>query len=160
MNTSVRHVLAYKGSLVRSVTPDATLDQAVAMLGEHSIGAIVVREGDRVLGLLTERDCLTEVLWKRRFDGSSPVGNAMRTNIPTVTPRESIQYCMRIMTELRVRHLPVLDDGKLVGLISMGDVIHALIQDQQHVIESLEQYICGSPNTVPPPPLASGDRGR
>lgn len=153
MNTSVRHVIAHKGSVVHSVAPDATLTDVVAMLGEKCIGAVVVKDDERVLGIVTERDCLSEVLWKRRFQPGSRIGDLMRTNLPTVAPRDSIQHCMRVMTEERVRHLPVLDEGKLVGLISMGDVIHALLSDQQHMIESLERYISGSPSTVPPPPV-------
>jgi CBS domain-containing protein len=152
MNTTVRHVIAHKGSIVHSVTPDAKVHEVVAMLGKHSVGAVLVYDQGQVLGIVTERDCLTEVLWKRRVDADSRVGDLMRTNIPTVTPRESIEYCMRVMTEDRVRHLPVIDEGKLLGLISMGDVIHALLSDQQHMIESLECYISGSPSTVPPPP--------
>lgn len=155
MNTSVRHVIAIKGSVVHSVAPDTKLGDVVAMLGEKCIGAILVKDHERVLGIVTERDCLSEVLWKQRFHAGSRVADVMRTNIPTVSPWESIQHCMRLMTEQRVRHLPVLDEGKLVGLISMGDVIHALLSDQQHVIESLERYISGSPSTEPPPPLSS-----
>ena len=98
MNTSVRHVLAHKGSLVHSVAPDAKLDDVIAMLGTHRIGAILVQEAERVVGIVTERECLTEVLWKRRFDRDSRVGDLMSTNIPTVSPRESIgwwQPCSR-----------------------------------------------------------------
>jgi CBS domain-containing protein len=152
MNTTVRHVIAHKGSMVHSVTPDAKVHEVVAMLGKHCIGAVVVQEHGQVLGIVTERDCITEVLWKRRVDADSRAADIMRSNIPVVSPRESIEYCMRVMTEQRVRHLPVMDEGQLLGLISMGDVIHALISDQQHMIDSLERYICGSPSTVPPPP--------
>lgn len=151
MTTTVKQVIARKGGNVHTVTPDARLGDVIAMLGEHRIGAILVCEQEQVVGIVTERDCIREVLWKHGFDASSRVGDLMRTDIPTVSPRESIQTCMRIMTEDRVRHLPVMDDGKLVGLISMGDVIHALLSDQRHMIESLEQYISGSPSLKPPP---------
>ncbi|HET8939586.1 MAG TPA: CBS domain-containing protein [Polyangiales bacterium] len=153
MYTTVRHVIAHKGSLVHAVSPDATLDEVVALMGQHQIGAILVLEHERVLGIVTERECIAQVLWKRRFHGGSRVADIMCTNIPTVSPPESIQYCMQVMTKDRVRHLPVTDNGKLVGLISMGDVIHAQLSDQQRVIESLEQYISGSPSTEPPPPF-------
>lgn len=152
MYTTVRHVIAHKGAVVHSVAPDATLDDVVAMMGDKRIGAVVVLDHERVLGIVTERDCITEVLWKRRFHAGSRVADFMRTNIPIVSSRETLQHCMRVMTEDRVRHLPVMEDGKLVGLISMGDVVHGHLSDQQHVIESLERYINGSPSTEPPPP--------
>lgn len=151
MNTTVRHVLAHKGAVVHSIAPDASIDEVVAMMMERRVAAIVVCEGDRVLGIVTERDCITDVLWKRVHGGSSRVGDLMRIGIPTVSPRETIQHCMLVMTEDRVRHLPVMDDGLLVGLISMGDVIHALLSDHEHTIETLEQYINGSPSFKPPP---------
>lgn len=151
MTTTVKQVIARKGGNVHAVAPETRLGEVIAMLGEHRIGAILVCEAGQVLGIVTERDCIREVLWKKGFNEDSHVGDLMRTEIPTVSPRESIQHCMRVMTEDRVRHLPVMDDGRLVGLISMGDVIHALLSDQRHMIESLEQYISGSPSLKPPP---------
>jgi CBS domain-containing protein len=151
MTTTVKQVIARKGGNVHTVSPDARLGDVIAMLGEHRIGAILVFEAERVVGIVTERDCIREVLWKKGFNDESRVGDLMRTEIPTVSPRETIQHCMRVMTEDRVRHLPVMDDGRLVGLISMGDVINAILSDQRHMIESLEQYISGSPSLKPPP---------
>jgi CBS domain-containing protein len=151
MTTTVKQVIARKGAEIHTVTPDARLGDVIAMLGEHRIGAVLVCENERVLGIVTERDCIREVLWTKRVTVDCRVSELMRTDIPTVLPRESIQHCMRLMTEDRVRHLPVMDDGKLVGVISMGDVIHAILSDQRHMIESLEQYISGSPSLKPPP---------
>src|ERR1700712_862483 len=149
MTTTVKQVIARKGGNVHTVAPDTRLGDVIAMLGEHRIGAILVCEEGKVLGIVTERDCIRDVLWQHRFDVDSRVGDLMRTDLPTVSPRESIQHCMRVMTEDRVRHLPVMDEGKLVGVISMGDVINALLSDQRHMIESLEQYISGSPSIKP-----------
>ena len=152
MTTTVKQVIARKGGNVHSVEPDTRLGEVIAIMGEHRIGAILVSDaGHEVLGIVTERDCIREVLWQQRFNAESRVGDLMRTDIPTVSPRESIQHCMRVMTQDRVRHLPVMDEGKLVGVISMGDVINALLSDQRHMIESLEQYISGSPSIKPPP---------
>jgi CBS domain-containing protein len=151
MTTTVKQVIARKGGGVHTVAPTARLGDVIAMLGEHRIGAILVCDEERVLGIVTERDCIREVLWTQRFTADSTVGDLMRTDIPTVSPWETIQHCMRVMTQDRVRHLPVMDDGRLVGVISMGDVINALLQDQRHMIESLEQYISGSPSLKPPP---------
>jgi CBS domain-containing protein len=150
MTTTVKQVIARKGGNVHTVAPDTRLGDVIAMLGEHRIGAILVCEEGKVLGIVTERDCIRDVLWQHRFDADSRVGDLMRSDLPTVSPRESIQHCMRVMTEDRVRHLPVMDEGKLVGVISMGDVINALLSDQRHMIESLEQYISGSPSIKPP----------
>lgn len=150
MNTTVKHVLAHKGTIVHSIAPDSSIDDVVAMMMERRVAAIVICENHRVLGIVTERDCITDVLWKRLHGASSRVGDLMRTSTPTVSPRETIQHCMRVMTDERVRHLPVVDDGKLVGLISMGDVIHALLNDHEHTIETLEHYISGSPSFKPP----------
>ncbi|HTU57192.1 MAG TPA: CBS domain-containing protein, partial [Polyangiales bacterium] len=105
MYTTVRHVIAHKGSLVHTVAPDATLDDVVALMGMHRVGAILVQDHERVLGIVTERDCIAQVLWKREFHAGSRVSDLMRTNIPTVSPSESIQHCMRVMLEDRVRHL-------------------------------------------------------
>lgn len=145
MTTTVKQVIASKGDNVYSVAPDATVRDVVAILGEHRIGAVLVCDDTGVAGIVTERDCTREVLWQQRFRADSPVKELMCTTVPMVEPRDTIQDCMRLMTEERVRHLPVMDDGRLVGLISMGDVIHALLSDQRHMIESLEQYITGSP---------------
>jgi CBS domain-containing protein len=120
------------------------------MLGQHSIGSVLVCSEGRVVGIITERDCTREVLWNRRFTEDSPVTDLMRSTVLTVAPRDSIQHCMRVMSDNHVRYLPVLEDGRLVGLISMGDVITTLLSDQRHMIESLEQYIVGSPSLQPP----------
>jgi len=149
MPTTVRQVIAHKGSVVHAVAPHALASDVIAMLGEHGIGAVLVcqldGEAERLIGIVTERQCTRELLWKKRLRADSPVQELMRTDVPSVGLKDSIRHCMRVMTEQRVRHLPVLDDGRVVGLISMGDVINALIRDQQHMIESLEQYISGSP---------------
>lgn len=150
MTTLVKHVIARKGDTVYSVAPDARVRDVIAMLGEHRIGAVLVYDAGRVEGIITERDCISDVLWQQRFGTDTPVTELMRVSIPTVEPHDSIQDCMRLMSEERVRHLPVLEEGRLVGLISMGDVIYALLRDQQHMIESLEQYITGSPSLQSP----------
>jgi CBS domain-containing protein len=150
MDTTVKHVLAHKGTAVHSIAQDASVDEVVAMMMEYRVASIVVRDQERVLGVVTERDCVTDVLWKGLHGLGSRVGDLMRKDVPTVSPRDTIQHCMRVMTEDRVRHLPVIDDGRLVGLVSMGDVIHALLDDHEHTIETLEQYISGSPSLKPP----------
>lgn len=145
MPTTVRQVIAHKGGVVHAVGPNARAREVVAMLGAQGIGAVLVWDERRLLGIVTERQCTHELLWKQNLTPDSPVQELMRSDVVTVVLQDSIRHCMRVMTTERVRHLPVLDEGRVVGLISMGDVINALIRDQQHMIESLEQYISGSP---------------
>jgi CBS domain-containing protein len=149
MTTIVEHLLVHKGRRVFSVEPDDTVADAVALLGEQSIGAVLVCSEKGVVGVLSERDCVRKVLWERRCTLDSPVREIMHGSVTSVSPRDSIQHCMSLMNDRRIRHLPVLDQGELVGVISIGDVINALIREQAVLIESLEGYISGSPSVRP-----------
>jgi CBS domain-containing protein len=150
MSTNVEQLLVHKGRKVWSVEPDATVRQAVAILGEEQIGAVLVCDGQRVLGVLSERDCIRSVLYENDSTLDSPVSDVMRSTFSTVSPRDSIQHCMSLMNDRRTRHLPVIDQGRVTGVISMGDVINGLLREQQYLIESLEGYISGSPSVRPP----------
>jgi CBS domain-containing protein len=149
MATIVEQLLTHKGRNTFTVHPDDTVGDAVAILGEHQIGAVMVCSDGEVLGVLSERDCMRKVLWERQCTLESPVREAMRGPVISVSPRDSIQQCMNLMNDRRIRHLPVLERGELVGVISIGDVINALIRDQEYLIESLEGYISGSPSVRP-----------
>jgi len=149
MATIVKQLLEHKGQRVHSVEPNACVRDAVALLGEQGIGAVLVCESQRVLGVLSERDCLRKVLWQGECTLDSPVRELMRLDFSTVDPNDSLQHCMSLMNDRRTRHLPVVDQGCLVGVISMGDVINAELREQQYLIESLECYISGSPSVRP-----------
>jgi CBS domain-containing protein len=149
MTTIVRELLVHKGQRVYSVEPSATVREAVALLGEREIGAVLVCEAQHVVGVLTERDCMRQVLWQGRYTLDSPVRDVMRAEFTTVELSDSIQHCMSLMNDRRTRHLPVVEQGLVVGVISMGDVINGLLREQQYVIESLEGYISGSPSSRP-----------
>ena len=150
MATIVEQLLVHKGSQVHCVEQTATVRDAVAVLGEKRIGAVLICEGKRVLGVLSERDCTREVLWRGHATLDTPVKELMRREVITVRPQDSIQHCMGLMNDKRIRHLPVVEDGELAGVISIGDVINGLLREQQSLIESLEGYISGSPSVHPP----------
>lgn len=149
MTTIVEQLLQHKGRHVHTVEPGATIGYAVALMGEKEIGAVLVCQTQRVVGVLSERDCMRGVLWKKECSPESAVRDLMRTDFVTVRPQDSIEHCMSLMVDRRTRHLPVIDDERLVGMISMGDVINGLLRDQQHLIDTLESYISGSPSVRP-----------
>jgi CBS domain-containing protein len=151
MSTRVHHLLAQKGSSsVWSLDPESTVQEAVTLFGTHEIGAVLVCDRHGLLGVLSERDCVRKILWEGRSTLQSRVRDVMRTDVTFVTPRDSIEHCMGLMTDRRTRHLPVIDQGAVLGVISIGDVIHALLGEKESLIESLEGYISGSPSLRAP----------
>ena len=151
MATIVEQLLVHKGSQVHCVEPTAKVRDAVAVLGEKHIGAVLVCEGRRVLGLVSERDCTREILWRARYTLDTEVRELMMREVITVRPHDTVEHCMGVMNDRRIRHLPVVDeDREVIGVISIGDVINGLLREQQSLIESLEGYISGSPSVRPP----------
>jgi CBS domain-containing protein len=140
MSSSVKQILAGKPAGLVSVSPDDTLQSAMRTMVERNIGVLPVCEGDKLVGILSERDFLRRVLYKG-VSLESEVREIMTEKISTVSSGESIQRCMELMTELRVRHLPVVDGGKLTGILSIGDVVRVSLDDQRAMIEHLESYI-------------------
>ena len=150
MATKVEQLLARKTHHVWSLEPDATVSDAVSIFGQKEIGAVLICEGSSLVGLLTERDCVRNLLFQDRATLSSPVRSVMRTDIIAVTPQDSIEHCMSLMNDRRTRYLPVVDQGWVVGLISIGDVINTLLREKESLIDALEGYISGSPSARPP----------
>lgn len=150
MTTKVQQLLANKDGMIWSVDPDSTVQDAITLFGKHEIGAVLVCDKHGLMGVLSERDCVRKILWQGRANLTSRVRDVMRVELTAVTPRDSIEQCMALMTERRVRHLPVVEKGDVVGVISIGDVISALLGDRESLIESLEGYISGSPSVRPP----------
>jgi len=136
-------IVRYKGSTVWSVGPDKTVLHALAIMAAHDIGAVVVLDGKKIVGILTERDYARKVVLAGRSSRESAIREVMTSDVICVSPEESIERCLTIMTEERVRHLPVVDNQRLVGLISIGDLVRATIEEQEQVIEHLQQYIAG-----------------
>ena len=141
----VRHVLESKGHNVYSINPDAPVLTALQAMADHNTGALVVIENDNLIGLISERDYARKVVLKGRLSKDTPVREIMEHRIICVSPAHSVEACMALMTEHRTRHLPVLENDKLSGLVSIGDVVKAIIEDQKFTIEQLEHYISGSP---------------
>lgn len=150
MSTTVEQLLAHKPRNIWSVSPDATVQQAVALFGQHEIGAVLVCDDIGLIGVLTERCCIQKLLYEGTANLSSLVRDVMRDDLSPVAPSDHISRCMALMTEHRTRHLPVVDRGRVVGVISMGDVIYELLGEKESLIESLEGYISGSPSVRPP----------
>ena len=136
----VRNILTVKGNLIYSITPDTTVFEALEIMVEKKIGALIVTENEKLKGIFTERDYARKVILKGKSSKDTTVGEIMDYH-PTVTPDTTVDECMNLMSENHMRHLPVLDGDKLVGIVSMGDVMKFIIDEQQFLIESLGRYI-------------------
>ena len=140
---TVRDVLKVKGSDVCCVDPDATVFEAVQLMAEKEIGALMVMEGAQVVGLISERDYARKIILQGRASPTTQVKEIMITPVVYTHLEQPIEECMALMTEKRTRHLPVIEEGKLVGIISIGDLVKAIITDQKFIIEQLVRYISG-----------------
>ena len=139
---TVQRLLETKGNQVWSVAPDAMVFEALELMAAKNVGALLVREGDRLAGILSERDYARSIVLKDRSSRTTPVGEIMTRNVFTVRPEQSLEECMALMTERHIRHLPVLDDAeRLIGIISIGDVVKHIISEQEFMIRQLENYI-------------------
>ncbi|MFC4820793.1 CBS domain-containing protein [Dokdonella ginsengisoli] len=139
----VKHLLAEKGSEVYSVGPDEPVLNAIRTMADRYIGALLVMRGDELVGIVSERDYARKVILKGRHSDDTPVSDIMSPNVLTVGPEDTIDTCMRLCTDRRVRHLPVVDHRKVVGVVSIGDLVKALISEQSTQIEQLQRYIAG-----------------
>ena len=139
----VQHLLDAKGTEVISIGPDASVFDAIKLMADKAVGSLLVMEGDDLKGIVTERDYARKVIIKGRASDSTAVGEIMTADVFTATTDQTVNQCMAVMTEKRIRHLPVVADGGVIGLISIGDLVQAIISDQQEEIEQLEHYISG-----------------
>ncbi|WP_374605628.1 CBS domain-containing protein [Arenimonas sp.] len=138
---NVNQILAGKSEGLVTVPREAPVLEVIRLMAENHIGSVLVMQGDELLGIATERDYARKVILQGRSSAETPVGQIMSHPVVTVTPTDTAQTCMAVMTERRIRHLPVLDGGKVVGMVSIGDLVKAVIEDQQLEIEQLQQYI-------------------
>lgn len=139
----VNHLLDAKGRRIIAVSPDNSVLEAIKIMAEKSIGALAVMDGDRLVGIMSERDYARKVIIKGRASETTRVAEIMTTDVLTTSGSQTVNECMNTMTEQKIRHLPVVEQGKVVGMISIGDLVQAIIADQQEEIEQLEQYISG-----------------
>ena len=128
---------------VHTVAPTASVFDALKLMAEKNIGALLIVEGETIVGMLSERDYARKIALLGRSSKETPVSEVMTYPVMYVGPQQSTEECMALMTENRLRHLPVLDDGKLIGLISIGDLVKDIISEQNFVIEQLQRYISG-----------------
>ncbi|HVO74656.1 MAG TPA: CBS domain-containing protein [Ignavibacteriaceae bacterium] len=139
----VQHILERKGNEIWTISPDATVLEALKLMAEKEIGALLVLESGKVTGIISERDYARKVVLKGRTSKDSPVKEIMSGKVIYVNPSTSVEDCMVLMINKRVRHLPVFDNEELVGLISIGDVVKEIIDEKEVVIDELVRYITG-----------------
>ncbi|TMA88949.1 MAG: CBS domain-containing protein [Deltaproteobacteria bacterium] len=138
---TVRDILKVKGQAVWCVEMGSTVFEALGRMAEKEVGALVVMDGARLAGIISERDYARKIILLGRTSPNTRVEEIMTSHVAYTHLEQSIEECMAIMTDKRIRHLPVIDEGKIVGIISIGDLVKSIIADQQFIIEQLERYI-------------------
>jgi CBS domain-containing protein len=144
MATTVAQILTDKGATCWSVTPDASVRQAVELMNDRDVGAVLVISHEELVGIVSERDCARRVILQERIAAETPVRQIMTSAVVYVKPEQTTEACMALMTEHRIRHLPVMEAGRLVGVISMRDVVAAILSEHRYTIDQLETYITGA----------------
>ena len=139
----IKHLLDSHGRHIVSVPPDTTVLDAITLMADKTIGSLVIMEDDELLGIVTERDYARKVIIKGRSSRTTLCSEIMTTGVFTTASSETVNSCMALMTEKRIRHLPVVEDNRVIGMISIGDLVEAIISDQKEEIEQLGQYISG-----------------
>jgi CBS domain-containing protein len=139
--STVKQLLDVKGRHIVSVTPEEPVLDAIQLMADHSIGAVLVMKGGEIAGIISERDYARKVILKGRSSAETAVWEIMSGPVVTVGPDDTINGCMRLMTERRIRHLPVIEEGVVTGMLSIGDLVKAVIEAQQQEIAQLQQYI-------------------
>lgn len=139
----VKNILESKGHAIYSVEPSIMVFRAIEVMCEKNIGGLLIVEDGKLVGIFTERDYARKLILRGKSSKDTPISELMTSNLITVTPDTSIDDCMRVMVGRKIRHLPVLEEGILVGLISIGDVVRHVIDEQKTIIQQLEHYITG-----------------
>lgn len=139
----VREILEVKGREIFAIEPGASVYDAMKQMADKGVGALMVMEGAKLVGIISERDYARKVILEGRSSRTTQVREIMTTHVLYADPGQNIEECMALMTEKRVRHLPVMDQGQLVGVISIGDLVKSIITEQKFIIEQLERYIRG-----------------
>lgn len=138
---TVGDLLEHKGRGVHAVAPDTMVFEAVREMAEQAIGALLVMDGDKLVGILSERDYARKCVLKNRSSRDTKVADIMTCEVVCSTPAQTVEECMALMTEKRIRHLPVIEGGRVIGIVSIGDLVKAIISEQKFIIEQLEHYI-------------------
>ena len=140
---TVGQLLAIKGRQLYSVEPQDSVLRAIEIMATQHVGALLVMEQGVLLGVISERDYARKVILKNRSSHDTPVAAIMSSPVITVTPGDTVKHCMEVCTSERIRHLPVVEGGRVVGVLSIGDLVKAILQEQSEQIEQLERYIAG-----------------
>jgi len=140
---TIKRVLEAKGYDIWSITPDASVYEAVKLMTEKGVGALLVLESGKLVGIISERDCTRRLILKEKAPKDTPVREIMTSDVITVRPDQTVEECMALVTARRIRHLPVLEDDRLIGIVSIGDLVKDVISEQEFMIQQLEHYIRG-----------------
>ena len=140
---TVKQLLDQKGHEILSIGPDETVFDAIQKMADNNVGSLIVTQGEKLIGIITERHYARNVFLKGRSSPKTTVREIMSTHVVCARPEQSVEECMAVMTDKAVRHLPVLENKQLIGVISIGDLVKSIISDQKFVIEQLEHYITG-----------------
>ena len=139
----VKHLLEGKSNAIHSIGPDKPVLDAIRLMADKHVGALLVMRGEELIGIVSERDYARKVILKGRSSADTAVSEIMSSPVISVAPGDSAHRCMRLMTDMRIRHLPVVDDAKVVGMLSIGDLVKAVIDEQAAELEQLQRYIVG-----------------
>ena len=145
-NAPVSELISLKGGKVWTVSPDTMVFDAIQMMSNKDVGALVVAENDKMVGMLSERDYTRKIVLKGKSSKTTPVREILSEKVVSVTPETTVQECLKLMTQSRIRHLPVLQAGQLAGIVSIGDLVNWVIEAQSTAIQQLETYITGYPS--------------
>lgn len=140
---TISAILRQKGSHIYSIAPDATVFDAIAMMDEKNVGALLVARGQEMLGIISERDYTRKMILRGKRSRETRVEEIMSSHVTVVAPNETVEHCLRLMTEKHIRHLPIVEQHKLLGVVSIGDLVKQIISTQSATIEHLENYIHG-----------------
>ncbi|HVM51354.1 MAG TPA: CBS domain-containing protein [Candidatus Acidoferrum sp.] len=144
-NSSISEILSLKGATVWSISPNATVYEAVQLMADKNVGAVLVTEGEKLVGIISERDYTRKVVLKGKSSKTATVKEILSSHVIHVSPSHTVEDCMRLMTDHHVRHLPVLDEDRIVGIVSIGDLVNWIISAQHTAISQLQTYITGVP---------------
>lgn len=137
----VKHILETKGDDIWHIEPDKSVLDAIKFMAEKGIGALLVMENDKLVGIISERDYARKVILRGKSSRETPVSEIMTAEVVNIEPLETVEDCMKLMTDKRIRHLPVIEEGKVVGVLSIGDLVKEIIAEQEFTIQQLENYI-------------------
>ncbi|MDI1251857.1 CBS domain-containing protein [Thermomonas sp.] len=138
---TVRQLLETKSPEVYSISPEAPVIDAIRMMAERRVGALLVMDGPRLAGILSERDYARKIVLQGRSSKDTPVRDIMSAEVVSVSPQHNTDQCMQLVTDSRIRHLPVVEDGQVIGVISIGDLVKAVIEEQRQELDHLQRYI-------------------